>query len=467
MLPAPSIITHNPVPPYRTLQVWGSLFYPPIKRLTHPLGFYHAGFSDDFDPDTVRSPYFDPAFQMELDDMTGTELTYGNDLRALFNGVESYPEKLRLVAEAKRFLYIAVMTIVADETGRKLIRLMVDRKRAGVDVRLITEGFYTFSVSNFAIGVLEKEGIPVVRVEDKRLNQVDRMFHDKFWIRDGDEAILGGMNVIDYENMATGFDFLNRDTDVRVRGPAVTDLLGRFIALWHRYDREGRSIDSAETYCARQRMNGICRTAVQGDDAAPQKIATLLTRYLEAAKHSFYLTSPGVDYDPERTPPSSVDTLARTMIAKAIVPGFSANVITNGSDGGMGEATSFLRLRVKDATLAGNPLWIDMLTPMINSSGRGINRGTRQAVKPFLSAGIHVYEYCNYIHAKEFYFDRLLVGIASWNFDVNSADKNHEAAIFCLDRGLRRQLERRLVLDMVNAVPVIPQMTGHWSPAVE
>ncbi len=305
------------VPPYRTLEYWGSLFYPPIKQLTQPLSFYHAGFTAEFDPRAVSSVYFDPTFQMNLDDATGTELTYGNYVRALFNGVESYPEKLRLASEAKRFLYVAVMTIVADETGRELLRIMVNRKRAGVDVRVITEGFYTFSLSNFAMGVLEKEGIPVVRVEDKRLNQVDRMFHDKFWIRDGEEAVLGGMNVIDYENTANGFDFLNRDTDILIRGPAVTDLLERFISLWHRYDRDGRSIEQTEAYMKRQlaserasgvrgrenyarwlgnpdtRMNGICRTAVQGDDASSQKIATLLTRYLEVAQHSFYVTSSG------------------------------------------------------------------------------------------------------------------------------------------------------------------------------
>ncbi len=143
------------------------------------------------------------------------------------------------------------------------------------------------------------------------------------------------------------------------------------------------------------------------------------------------------------------------MIEKASLPGFSASVITNGSDGGMGEATSFLRLRVKNARLANDPFWIDMLTPLIDTGSRGINRGNRQIAKPFIEAGIHVYQYCNYIHAKEFYFDRLLVGIASWNFDSNSADKNHEAAIFCLDTNLRTQIERQLVLDMINSVPIV------------
>ena len=51
----------------------------------------------------------------------------------------------------------------------------------------------------------------------------------------------------------------------------------------------------------------------------------------------------------------------------------------------------------------------------------------------------------------------LLVGIGSWNFDRYSADNNHESAIFCLDDALREQMERQIVLDLVNSVPIIHQ----------
>jgi phosphatidylserine/phosphatidylglycerophosphate/cardiolipin synthase-like enzyme len=73
--------------------------------------------------------------------------------------------------------------------------------------------------------------------------QLDRMFHNKIWIRDGEEAVLGGMNVLDCEN------------DAGVRGS----------------ENYARWLGNPET-----RMNGICRTAVQGDNAEPQRIITLL-----------------------------------------------------------------------------------------------------------------------------------------------------------------------------------------------
>jgi phosphatidylserine/phosphatidylglycerophosphate/cardiolipin synthase-like enzyme len=467
------------VRPYRALAAWGGLFHPPVKILSHPLAFYDREFAPDSTLPEDDSPYFDPAFQQELDTLTQTELTYGNSLRALFNGVESYPEKLRMIGEAKRFLYVAVMTIVADSTGRELIKLMVNRKRAGVDVRLIVDDFYTFSISSFAVGVLEHEGIPVARVADKRLNQLDRMFHNKFWIRDGEEAILGGMNILDYENMGTGFNFDNRDTDVLVRGPAVTDLLGSFVRIWKRYDREGRSIRLGDsTVAARRsaegaagvrgsehyaqwlgerstRMNGICRTAVQGDNAEPQRIATLLTRYAERARHSIFMTTPGIECTVSPRPSCAIDTLGSVLVGKCSQPSFRGTFITNGIDGGWGESTIFLRTRMMDSKLLGDPMWVDIMTPLIDGGGRDVAQSLHVTARPFLEGGWRVYQYFNYIHAKEFCFDRTLVGIGSWNFDNYSAQNNHECAIFCLDKRLRDQLERQLVLDMVNSVPLI------------
>lgn len=470
---------HAPVRPYRTPASWGGLLFPPITRPAHPVGFYHKPFTVPPPASSTVSAYLDSAFQAGLDSATQTELTAGNRLRLLFNGVQAYPEKLRLAGEARKFLYVAVMAIVADSTGRALITTMVNRKRAGVDVRVIVDDFYTFSISSFAAGILEKEGIPVARVADKRLNQFDRMFHNKFWIRDGEEAILGGMNILDYENTATGFDFQNRDTDILFSGPAVTSLLESFVGLWKRYDRAGHPIAEAESLVVRRkdaeraagvrgsehygrwfanpsmRMNGICRVAVQGDDAEPQNIVALLTRYAAQARQSFYVKSPGIECEPDGPRGSAIDVLAGVLRDRCRQPGFRGTFITNGADGGWGESTIFLRSRVWDSELVGDPAWVDIMTPVIDGGGREVAMTTRAMTRPFLEAGAEVYQYMNYVHAKEFYFDRLLIGVSSWNFDSYSADNNHESAIFCLDDGLRAQFERQLVIDMINSVPLI------------
>jgi phosphatidylserine/phosphatidylglycerophosphate/cardiolipin synthase-like enzyme len=305
------------------------------------------------------------------------------------------------------------------------------------------------------------------------------MFHNKIWIRDGEEAILGGMNVLNYENNSDGFNFLNRDTDILVQGPAVTSLLESFIKLWRKYDTDDRPIALGEYILATRlaaeraagvrgsknyarwlenpetRMNGICRTAIQGNNAEPQKIVMLLLRYLESARHSFYVTSPEIEFDLDRKI-EYTDMLAGLMREKASSPDFRLAYITNGFDGGLGESSAFIRSRVKDAKLAGEGFWESMLTPLVDEEGHDVNRRVRKAIRPLVQAGVHGFQYFNYIHAKEFYFDRLLVGVGSWNFDLFSSNNNHESAIFCLDDKLRLQMEQQMVLDMVNSVPIIP-----------
>ncbi|HXG01543.1 MAG TPA: hypothetical protein VNL69_12175, partial [Bacteroidota bacterium] len=338
------------------------------------------------------------------------------------------------------------------------------------------------SISNYAVGMLEREGIPVVRVDDKTLSQLNRMFHNKIWIKDGDEAILGGMNILNYENYGDGFNFLNRDTDILVRGPAVTNLLQRFVELWKQYDTQNRPIALGEYTLATRlaaeraagvrgrehyarwlgdpstRMNGICRVAVQGNKAEPHKIVMLLLRYLEAAQHSFYMKSPEIDFDLKRKS-EYIDILAALMKEKASNPNFYLAYITNGFDGGVGESSAFLRSRVHDAKLKGDSFWEDMLTPLVDEEGRGVNRRVRRIIRPLVEARVNGFQYFNYIHAKEVYFDRLLVGISSWNYDVYSSDNNHESAIFCLDENLRQQIERQTVLDLINSVPILPEST--------
>jgi hypothetical protein len=173
------------------------------------------------------------------------------------------------------------------------------------------------------------------------------------------------------------------------------------------------------------------------------------------------IRGPGVEFGLGNATPTSVDILARVMSDKVRHPGFYAACITNGTDGALGESTVFLRSRVKDSQTVGDPLWEDIMTPLIDQGGREVSRDVRRVLNPLVEAGLHGFRYFNYVHAKEFYFDRLLVGIGSWNFDLYSAENNHECAIFCLDESLQRQMERQLVLDMVNSTPIVPESLLH------
>ena len=54
-----------------------------------------------------------------------------------------------------------------------------------------------------------------------------------------------------------------------------------------------------------------------------------------------------------------------------------------------------------------------------------------------------------------FYFDRILASVGSYNFHHNSTDHAYESTSICLDENLNRELDKILVMDMANSIPLI------------
>lgn len=458
--------------PYSTPAAWGTLNHPPIKRLDGPLERWVG----DALAVAPADAYFDPAFQRALD-AGGSALTHGNRTELLANGA-SFDAKLRLIAGARKRLYVAVMFWACDASADQLTAALAERVRAGVDVRVMTEGLYRETVTRRCIDRLEAAGVRVLPYRDVlRRGSVGAVLHWKVWIRDGEELILGGQNVGDYENRSTGFNFLDRDDDVRVRGPAVTDAEAAWVDAWQARrpgdaalaairaeDERARAAQAQagqrgpERYAAwlgdpAQRMDGTCRVLMQGVGARTQPIAPVVRAYLEAARSQVVLSSPTVRHDPDapgRTATSALDGLMRALRsgARRVI------VLTNGVGGGMGESQTWLRARRDGALRARQWFWYRLTRQFTELYARRSAVATRAVTVPLAATpGLEVWTYFQYIHTKIWLFDGTATLIGSWNLETNSADLNPEAAIVCLDAGLRDAVRADLALALVNAVP--------------
>ncbi len=468
--------------PYSTPAAWTTLNHPPIKHLDGPLSRWTGLFAEPPPEEAsgLSSPFFDPAFQRALD-AGGSSLTHGNSTRLLANG-GSFQEKMRLVADAKDHLYIAVMFWACDSTADALTDALGARVRAGVDVRLMTEGLYRETITRRCIDRLEAAGVKVVSNRDAlHPKTFGAVLHWKVWIRDGEELILGGQNIGDYESRSDGFNFLDRDNDVLVEGPAVTDAEAAWIEAWQARGGEGgleRAQVAAVAAKAMQvearvrgeanyarwlgdpatRMQGNCRVLMQGVNAAIQPIAPVVQAYLEASQRQVVFSSPTVRYD-FRDPANAEDHglyIHRLMaeLGGAERPGRKVVVITNGVGGGIGESSTWLRarrdgaLRERQWTLyALSREFIELAARRAAIANRAVTRSLAQ------NPSVEVWTYFQYIHTKVWLFDRLATMVGSWNLETNSADKNPEAAILCLDQPLRDEVEADLALALVNSVP--------------
>jgi phosphatidylserine/phosphatidylglycerophosphate/cardiolipin synthase-like enzyme len=471
--------------PYYYMQSWRLLFHPPIKHLTLPRARYVRDLTEPHDPAQADSPYFNPSLHWDIDFSTGTEMTYGNELELRPNQ-SSYQERLRMLRQAKRYFFGVVMFYMCDQTGQEFENELIRRKKEGVDVRMMVEGLYAYTVNRKCIDNMIKGGVDVIRVDDFwKPAYFSAVIHDKFWIRDGEEAVIGGQNFHDFANMSDGFH-MTRDTDVWIKkGPAVTDLEYEYIRLWKRY-RNKKKNGSVDPYEAEinekiqqerydrtrgrlnysywlsdpgKRMNGICRVLVQDRMASRNAIGPVLARYISEAKEHIFMTTPSVDFnlDQPRKKTKNQDHIFDAFVEAAQKKGVKVDLIGNGLAGGMGDMTNFFERFMASEGMKDKELLKRLLLDLgIALSENGAKKDREHMLRlESLATESHAWGYFQFIHAKTQLFDRTLAGVTSFNWDNHSGNINHEAGIFCLDRHLADQLEGQMVTDLVNSVPVV------------
>lgn len=464
--------------PYYVMKSWGVLNHPPIRD---GIENTEAVFSD-FAPlnySKIESKFFDPEFQTSIDYMSQTEMTAGNSLRLLPNN-ESYREKLRLIGDAKKSLLVNIMSFQCDESSIELVNAMGERKKAGVDVRVILEAFHNFSGNAKCAKEMRKQGIEVLDFSDTVETLLKSgVNHSKYWIRDGVEAIVGGQNIHDGSNLSTGTNFRNRDTDVLIKsGPAVTDLMAVFVDVWGKNQKkDNTSVNTYKTFVKNQlkveknnsvrghdhyrdwlsspesRMKGVCRVVSQRGGADPINIADVYLKYIDASTEHILIESPGITFNKKKVNSKRRNELVIESLRNRAKQGLNVDFLTNGIGGGMGEFSDMVNdLEEKTSSNLLDHLfnWFDSTLAKISIGGARKNLLDLEK-----GANIRVHQYFNYLHSKAWMFDRIASSIGSWNLDVMSAEKNFETTMICLDESLSREVEGQFAKDFANAVPLV------------
>lgn len=469
--------------PFENLRSWGSLNHPPVKKLTGPVNRYLEGLGSG-EVDAAQSSnhiYFNEEFQRKLDKVSQTELSAGNVLQVL-PGRDAHETKLAMIKGAKRYMWIQVMVMFCDPDTEDLIDAMIERKRAGVDVRVMLEGLWMRIAGSGCLKKLRKGGIDVLLVADSVRHLSIGVMHPKIWIRDGEEAIIGGKNIMASENFGNGFNDGYRDTDVWIKkGPAITDAMAQYADTWDKEEtKRNASIDgywpiirareAAEREAGvrgvtvyrdilsdpERRMNGVCRVVSQARRGLIRPIAPVLTALAENATSRILATTPKLRFkDDFNGGFNKTDFAIEAIVNAAKDRGVRVDLLTNGIDGMAGDLTSLPR-RFRDWAREKNQLGLESLFQAVgNLMGMFDSRGNQKEIDKFMrhSDNIHVWQYFRYTHQKVQVFDHVVVGIGSFNLDGNSGAANHEAQMFCMDKSLVTQTEAMFARDVTNSVP--------------
>jgi phosphatidylserine/phosphatidylglycerophosphate/cardiolipin synthase-like enzyme len=367
---------------------------------------------------------------------------------------------------------------------------LIRKTKEGVKVFLIVEKVWTKLLMKKAMRRFRNSNVVILYASDLVNIEMHRtaLFHNKIWVFDQKTAIVGGQNIIQSENISSGYNHQNYDLDLLIEGPAVTDIARHSVELLKEYHFERKApqefVDFIENYEKEieeryitetmeklrgeehykdllsnkdTRLKGVCRFVIQGPHTDRYAVSKAYIYYFKKAKYLIDLTTGKLKVDLE----NDIELSNYTGWSKRIWSqlrtdadnGIKINLINNGIDGGYGELSSYLKLKgLKNINNKER-------SEMYYGISEKLDLKAAKRNYPFTSYlqekdNIEVWNYFQYMHAKSWMIDRFVVSIGSFNLDNWSSDRSQESVLICQDKKLAGEYEIEYTLGKVNSTPV-------------
>ncbi len=153
------------------------------------------------------------------------------------NAADGLEAQLDALSKAEKFIFMEYHAIENAESWGRIQRVLEDRRKAGVDVRVFYDdaGSIGFINTDFA-KYLESLGIHCRVFNPFKLGVtlfLNNRDHRKITVIDGKVGFTGGYNLADeYFNITHPYG-LWKDSGIKITGPAVASLTAAFLEMWN------------------------------------------------------------------------------------------------------------------------------------------------------------------------------------------------------------------------------------------
>jgi len=159
-------------------------------------------------------------------------------------GEDKFAAMLEALKQAEKFIFMEYFIIEEGFMWGSILEILVEKAKAGVDVRVMYDGMLEISTlpANYCKllaekGIKAKAFAPIRPVISSHYNYRD---HRKILVIDGKVAFNGGVNLADeYINRIERFGHW-KDTAVMLRGDAVKSFTLMFLQMWNITEKEPR-----------------------------------------------------------------------------------------------------------------------------------------------------------------------------------------------------------------------------------
>lgn len=336
----------------------------------------------------------DLAELVKLNSENGAPCTAHNSIKIYTDAHQMYEEQLRDMEEAKSSIHIMYYLFKPDDAGRRFLEVMTRKAREGLSVLLVFDDSANPKTNKRFLKEFLRAGGKVEPFFPSRLTLIHHNFayrnHRKIVVIDGEIGYVGGMNV--------GVDYLSldpvitpwRDTAIRLVGEAVALLQTRFLQDFScsgKYGLRNRQLDELvrnKEYLYPEPLPAAeCPVQIlsSGPDSPQEEIKQAFLKIISCTRRELYLETPY--FIPDR---SFLDAL---LVAKK-----------SGVD-------------------------ISLIIPGVPDK-KTVYHVTYSNLEELLAAGIKVYLYPGFLHAKMIVSDERIASIGTANLDVRSFALNFE-----------------------------------------
>ncbi|APR87038.1 Cardiolipin synthetase [Minicystis rosea] len=332
-------------------------------------------------------------------------------IRILEDGDATFAAIEEAIRAARHHVHLEYYIYEPDRIGTRLRDLLVERARAGVEVRLLVDGVGGYHLTRSFLAPLRAAGAQVaffgrVRAFRFRARLVNFRTHRKIVVVDGDIGFTGGINVTDDQCASANGPRAYRDTHLRFDGDAVRWLQLVFLEDWS-YATGSAPVDDA--YFPECRVDGphAVQILASGPDEPWQAIQKLYFSAIAGARDRVWVT----------TPYFVPDEAVLTALLTAALRGVDVRV----------------------------------LVPR-RSDSRIVTAAARSFFDELLHAGVKVYEYTpRMLHAKTLVVDDIFAAVGSANMDGRSFRLNYEVTAALYGPDACRMLAEIYERDLTHA----------------
>lgn len=343
---------------------------------------------------------------------SGIPLSSAREVALLFDGVATLKAMLEAVRAAQHHVHLEYYLYEPDQIGAQLRDALIERLKAGVEVRLLVDAVGSPKLNSRAgrrfLADFTQAGGEFAVFHPNRFDRlrplVNLRTHRKILVCDGVVGFTGGINITEDENeevCTTAF----RDTHVRLEGPVVRWLQYVFLEDWAyaRGTKHQRALARELIVASAPGPIGV-QVIASGPDTHGEAIHRSVIDALHTARQRIWLTTPYfVPTEPALY--ALVDAAMRGVDVKILVPQ---------------ESDSHL-----------------------------VTAATQSYFEELQEAGAKVFEYLpRMLHAKTLLVDDLYVQIGSANFDHRSFRLNFEIAVAIFSAAVNAELAHAFERDL-------------------